>query len=333
MITNGNSSSNDPDFICDPVIVVHGGAWKIPSDIHEHSALGVRDAAVTGHRVLKNGGSCIDAVVKAVEALEDNPYFDAGHGSVLNEAGEVEMHALVMRGDTCDMGGCLCIKHVKNPVKAARLILDESHHCLLSGEAALTLARQHGLEERPLEYFITDESRKEMKDYKNYSASIHELFDSQDGHDTVGAVALDCHGNLACATSTGGINAQKVGRISDSPIGGSGGFADNNSIAVSTTGHGESIMKVNLARMISMYVEHGMSPQQATMKSLNHMKARVGGSGGAISVDGSGRVGVHFTTQNMSWARVGGKFQNETTYSNDCVQFGTDCTNFRTEKI
>ncbi|XP_076807075.1 isoaspartyl peptidase/L-asparaginase-like [Clavelina lepadiformis] len=242
------------------------------------------------------------------------------------------MHALVMRGDTCDMGGCLCVKHVKNPVKAARLILDESDYCLLSAEATLQVARQHGLEERPLEYFITDVSRQKKKNYED-SRSIQKDFDKRGEHDTVGAVALDCLGNLACATSTGGRNVPMVGRVSDSSICGSGGFADNNSVAVSTTGDGEAIMKVNLARMISMYVEQGMSPQQATMKSLNHMKARVGGSGGAISVDGSGRVGVHFTTQNMSWARVGGKFQNETTYSNDCVQFGTDCTNICTEKI
>nr|CAB3223815.1 isoaspartyl peptidase/L-asparaginase [Phallusia mammillata] len=314
-----------------PVIVVHGGAWKIPDHMITDSEQGAKLAALEGYKVLKSGGSCIDAVVKAVSSLEDNPAFDAGRGSVLNEAGGVEMHALVMRGDTCDVGGVLCIQHARNPVQVARIILDESPHCLLAGEAGLKMARKHNLPEENIDYFITDHVKEELKNFDKYTQAVDGLFNTNTGHDTVGAVALDCHGNLACATSTGGITAQQVGRVSDSPIVGSGGYADNESVAVSTTGHGESIMKVNLAKTIACYVEAGLAPKEATAKALKKMNSRVGGSGGAISVDTRGRVGVHFTTERMTWAKIGGSDVNGVV--GKFVEFGCDATNVKKESV
>nr|CAB3223809.1 isoaspartyl peptidase/L-asparaginase [Phallusia mammillata] len=217
-----------------PVIVVHGGASVIPIQFIKEKEQGAKLAALEGYKILKKGGSCIDAVVKAVSCLEDNPMFNAGRGSVLNEAGGVEMHALVMRGDTCGVGGVLCIQHARNPVQVAKIILDESPHCLLTGEAGLKMARKHNLPEESLKYFITDHAKSMFENYDKYKKAVDGIINSKqneltDEHDTVGAVALDYHGNLACATSSGGFTMQKVGRVSDSPIVGSGGYADNES--------------------------------------------------------------------------------------------------------
>jgi len=291
-----------------PVVAVHGGAWKIPEELKEGSAFGCRDAASIAYRVMEHGGSCIDAVTAAVSSLEDNPNFDAGKGSVLNENRDIEMHAMIMRGDTCDVGGCIGLKTTKNPVKAARVALEKTHHCLLIGDTATRLAREFSIEEENFEYFLTDYAVKEFENMKNYKASLMDLFNSKTrGHDTVGAVAIDCDGNLACATSTGGITRQVVGRVSDSCLVGSGGFADNEIGAISTTGHGESIMKVNLARMISFNLKQGMYPYTATLQALNHMQRRVGGCGGAICIDLKGNVDICHTTDNMSWAIVDGR--------------------------
>nr|XP_002121188.1 isoaspartyl peptidase/L-asparaginase [Ciona intestinalis] len=328
---NGTNVTNGTNIL--PVIVVHGGACNIPQHKIKPSEEGVKQAAIVGHKVLAAGGNCVDAVTAAVACLEDNPWFDAGRGSDLNADGEVEMHAMVMRGDTCDIGGVVSLKLIKNPIEAAKLVLYESHHCLLDGPASLKMAREHNLAEESPEYFVTEECRENWKNKSAYKNVIKDFFSSEDGHDTVGAVALDVHGNLACATSTGGIASQLPGRVSDSPLSGCGGFADNESAAVSTTGHGESIMKVNLARLIAMHVEHGLSPTAATTKALNHMRRRVTGNGGAISVDARGRIGVQHSTNHMTWARIGGMRNDDETPSNNVVEYGSNQTNGRQEKI
>jgi len=288
-----------------PTIIVHGGAWKIPQYFHDPTRKGVKRAVKAGYRILQDKGTCIDAVVAAVSSLEDNPYFDAGRGSVLNEDKEVEMHSLVMRGDTLDVGGVLCIKHIKNPCQAARLVLNNSHHCLLSGNAAYNMARKHRLPEADLSYFVTEDALREFEEMSNYNNTLEELFNGAKGHDTVGAVALDCFGNVACCTSTGGITRQIAGRVSDSGLVGSGGYADNHSAAVSTTGHGEAIMKVNLARLVGMrHNLDGNSLQNAAETSLEYMKKRVHGCGGVISIDRKGSVGIAHTTPHMSWAKI-----------------------------
>jgi len=315
-----------------PCVAVHGGAWNIPEELKEDSGLGCKDAATVAYRILEHGGSCVDAVTAAVSCLEDNPCFDAGRGSVLNEKREIEMHAMVMRGDTCDVGGCLSLTSVKNPVQAARVTLEQSRHCLLTEEAALKLARKHGIEEKEFEYFLTDYAKKEFEKMANYATSLTDLFNSTTrGHDTVGAVAIDKDGNLACATSTGGITRQIAGRVSDSCLVGSGGFADNEIGAISTTGHGESIMKVNLARLIGFKLEQGFSPAKATKEALEHMKRRVGGCGGAITVDPRGRVDVYHNTDNMSWAIVRG--ESKTANGDVMIQYGIDLNNVNQDQI
>merc|ERR1719334_263580 len=215
------------------------------------------------------------------------------------------MHSLVMRGDTLDAGGVLCIKRIKNPCQAARLVLHKSHHCLMSGKAAYKIAKKYHLPEAYLDYFVTEDAWKEFNEMSNYNNTLEELFNGATGHDTVGAVALDCFGNVACCTSTGGITRQIAGRVSDSGLVGSGGYADNYSAAISTTGHGEAIMKVNLARLISMrHADDGNSLQNTVEKSPEHMKKRVRGCGGVISIDRKGSVGIAHTTPHLSWAKI-----------------------------
>jgi len=315
-----------------PCMAVHGGAWKIPEQLKDDSELGVRDAAIVGYRTLEKGGSCVDAVVAAVSSLEDNPCFDAGRGSVLNENREIEMHAMVMRGDTCDVGACIGLKTTKNPVRAARVTLEQSHHCVMLNEAAINLGRKHGVEEKDFDYFLTDYAQEEFDSMPNYSSSLADLFSSTTrGHDTVGAVAFDKEGNLACATSTGGITRQISGRVSDSCLVGSGGFADNEIGAISTTGHGESIMKVNLARLIGFHMQQGLSPYKASQVALEHMKQRVGGCGGAITINWKGDVDFFFNTNNMSWAVIRGTSKQAN--GSVKVEYGIDMTNVKAEEV
>ncbi|XP_076825593.1 isoaspartyl peptidase/L-asparaginase-like [Clavelina lepadiformis] len=313
-----------------PVIIVHGGiSDALETWYMQWSALGTKQAAAAGYRVLQNGGTCVDAVVNAVKTMEDNPAFNAGRGSLSNEEGQVEMHALVMRGDTCNCGGVSGIKGVKNPVDVAHLVLEHSHHSLLNGNASLELARRFGLEEKPPEYFKTDMTRKRLQQRRTFEEPFYS------DHNAVGAVARDCHGNVACATSSGGISIQSAGRISDCAIAGSGGFADNSSVAVVATGHGDSILNVNLSRLISIHVENGMSPQEASQKSLEYMWRKTSGRGGVISLDPGGRVGIHFTTPKMSWARIGGEspYDSRNISTNNFIQFGFDMVNISAEKL
>jgi len=319
------TSSSEKVRVTSPCVIVHGGAWKIPEDLEEGSGIGCRNAAIKAYRLLKSGSSCVDAVEAAVMALEDDERFDAGRGSVLNEVGEIEMHAMMMQGEDCDVGGCIGMKEVKNPIKVARIILEKSQHCILNSDAALKLARCHGIEEAKRDYFLTQFARDEFNSMNNYTNSINDLFNSKvAGHDTVGAVALDARGNFACATSTGGITRQIAGRVSDSCLPGCGGFADNEIGAISTTGHGESIMKVSLARSIANNLQRDLPPFQAIQEALENMKRRVGGCGGAICIDRHGRADICFNTDKMSWAKVA---------DDQFVTYGVDLTKIHKSKI
>ena len=322
------------------VVVVHGGAWKIPDALAEASVRGVEAAARDGIRALlageDNSGQrdAVAAVVAAVTVLEDDPAFDAGKGSTLTAAGTVEMDAVVMRGDTLAIGAVAGIAGVKNPVQVADTVLKKSEHCMLVGAGATAFARQHGATPATDEELVTPAMRAEYEHYKQYGQVVGALFSgrsgddgegshndvpAQSGHDTVGAVALDALGTVVAATSTGGITAKLPGRVGDSPIAGAGVYADNTpkpaghaspcaiGAACSTTGHGESILKVGLARSVVEGTAVGGSdatglPQPSVEAALAHMGQRVGGHGGCISVSTTGRVGVGFTTERMPWA-------------------------------
>ncbi|XP_031695877.1 isoaspartyl peptidase/L-asparaginase [Anarrhichthys ocellatus] len=279
------------------VIVVHGGAWAIPNGLAKASVDGVKVAACDGFSVLQRGGSALDAVEAAVRGLEDNTVFDAGHGAVLNADGEVELDAIIMDGRTLASGAVSSVKNIANPVSLARAVMEKTAHVMLTSRGANLFAESIGMATVPTDTLVTENEMKEWR--KNITFSCHSR-----AHDTVGAVAVDSAGNVACATSTGGIRNKMVGRVGDSPIIGSGGYADNFIGAVSCTGHGESILKVTLARLILSLVEQGKSLADSSQLSLKYMGDRVLGAGGAIVVSPSGQWAATFTTERMAWAAV-----------------------------
>ncbi|XP_037543683.1 isoaspartyl peptidase/L-asparaginase [Nematolebias whitei] len=283
-----------------PVVVVHGGAGHIPKERSEKSTMGVCSAAQAAYFVLQGGGSSMDAVVEAVTSLENNPSFNAGCGSVLNIKGEVEMDAIVMDGKTLASGAVSAVRNIANPVQLARLVMDKTSHACLTAEGASQFAHSMGVAEVPQESLITEYSR--MRWRKNLAPDANPVESQMGKMGTVGAVAVDIEGNVACATSTGGMLNKMEGRVGDTPCIGSGGYADNLSGAVSTTGHGETIMKVTLARLILFHMEKGQSAEAASDLGLAYMKSRVGGLGGVVTVDPKGNWAARFSSKQMSWA-------------------------------
>ncbi|KAM9847640.1 isoaspartyl peptidase/L-asparaginase isoform 2-T2 [Aulostomus maculatus] len=282
-----------------PVVVVHGGAGHIPKERSEMCTSGVTAAARAGYIILKGGGSSMDAVVEAVTQMENNPAFNAGCGSVLNIKGDVEMDAIVMDGKTLACGSVSALRNIANPVQLARLVMDKTSHAYLTAEGANHFAQSMCVPEVPQESLITEYAR--MRWRKNVAPGANPV-ESQFKMGTVGAVAVDNEGNLACATSTGGILNKMEGRVGDTPCIGCGGYADNQVGAVSTTGHGESILKVTLARLILFHMEQGQSAEAASDLGLAYMKSRVGGQGGVVTVDPQGNWAARFSTGQMSWA-------------------------------
>jgi beta-aspartyl-peptidase (threonine type) len=282
-----------------PVIIVHGGAWGIPDRLVEANLNGVEESVRAGWKVLEAGGSALDAVVAAVNVLEDDPSFDAGIGSVLTEDRTVEMDALIMDGADLDAGAVAGLRDVRYPIRLARKVMEETPHVMMTGEGASRVADEFGLERITQEELVTDEAVQEFEEWSEKA-----VFGDSFGHDTVGAVALDRDGNIAVATSTGGVIGKRVGRVGDVPLIGSGGYADNKVGGVSTTGHGESIMKVTLAKLVLTYMDTGMPVQEASEKALGYMRARVNGPGGLIALDAYGNIGLAFTTKRMVWASI-----------------------------
>uniref|UniRef100_A0A3Q1G4M1 Isoaspartyl peptidase/L-asparaginase n=1 Tax=Acanthochromis polyacanthus TaxID=80966 RepID=A0A3Q1G4M1_9TELE len=227
-----------------------------------------------------------------------------GHGAALNTDGEVELDAIVMDGRTLACGAVSSVQNIANPVSLARAVMEKTSHVMLTSRGANQFAESIGVTTVPTDKLVTEYERKEWEKRKTYVTGVMEEFNSQWAHDTVGAVAVDSAGNVACATSTGGIRNKMVGRVGDCPVIGSGGYADNFSGAVSCTGHGESILKVTLARLILSHIEQGKSVADASQLSLKHMGDRVRGAGGAIVVSPSGQWAATFTTERMAWAAV-----------------------------
>ncbi|KAK2707270.1 isoaspartyl peptidase/L-asparaginase-like [Artemia franciscana] len=286
-----------------PKIIVHGGAWAIPDDLREGVLQGVRHAANAGFQILKQGKASLDAVEIAVRILEDNPVFDAGRGSCLNAKGQVEMDAVIMNGRTLAAGAVAGIDCVKNPVSLARMVMEKTKHVLLIGEGAKLFAEEMNVEMVGQDYLVTKYAREELENYRKYEKTVGNLFNNKlSGCDTVGAVAIDCHGNIACATSTGGITAKRVGRVGDAPIVGAGAYCDNLGGGVSATGHGESIIRVSLAHQTVGLMKSGETADDACKMALSDMAERVHGAGGLIAISKNGDIGYHFTTERMAWA-------------------------------
>ena len=297
----------------DPVLVVHGGAWAMPDDMVDAHIQGVNNAIAAGWRVLERGGSALDAVEEAVVIMENDETFDAGRGSFLNRDGRVQLDALIMDGATLRTGGVGCVEHLRNPVRAARKILSESPHVYFVGEGAEKFAVEHGVSLCKNEDLIIP---REIERLRAYQAELAQRNVKQDGndlfapttddvtisHDTVGAVALDRNGNIAAATSTGGTLNKAPGRLGDSSLIGCGCYADNESAAASTTGWGEPIMKLVLAKWTADRIAAGNLPEWSAQEAMNYLKQRVNGHGGIIVLNREGHIGIAHNTPRMAWA-------------------------------
>src|SRR5437899_4151080 len=305
-------------------LVIHGGAGTIdrakmtPEKEREYRA-GLERALTAGYDILKRGGSSLDATEAAVRLLEDNPHFNAGKGSVFTSAGTNEMDAAIMDGKTLAAGAVAALKHVKNPISLARLVMEKSGHVMMDGEGAEAFAKENGIELVDAKYFFTQErwdalqKMKAAEKNKGGGAGKAFLITDQDRHGTVGAVALDKDGNLVAATSTGGTTNKRPGRVGDTPVIGAGTYADNATCAVSATGDGEYFIRATVGRDVSALMEYrGMSLKDAAQAALDKV-AKLGGNGGLIAIDHQGNVTLPFNTSGMyrGYVDANGKFAIE----------------------
>lgn len=285
-----------------PAIIVHGGAgaWDLSSGRLQEGVEACRQAAAAGQKILTAGGSALDAVEAAVHILEDSPVLDAGRGSYVTTAGIVEMDALLMDGQTLALGCVAAVTHVRHPISLARRVMTDTPHAVLVGGGANQFADQIGFPRCPNEELIVDDERIWPEGMAPFSGPIG---------DTVGAVALDQWGNIAVGTSTGGTRGKMPGRVGDSPLVGSGGYADNLTGGVSATGHGESLMKLVLSKQACDLMGQGFSAQLACQSAIHLLQERLGekGQGGLIGLDKTGRVGFFFNTAAMPYAFVVGE--------------------------
>ena len=286
-------------------LVIHGGAVTMkPGELspEEEAAQreGLAQALQAGWEILHRGGSALDAVEAVVRTLEDNEHFNAGRGSGLTQQGEVKMDAAIMDGRTLQAGAVSAVPYVQNPISLARAVLEHSPHVCLAELGALELALEQGLPVRAPSYFLTEKTRRQWLE-------IVQQEGAEAMHDTVGAVALDQDGNLAVATSTGGIEGQLKGRVGDSPVLGGGTYASNDSCAVSCTGDGEVIMRGALAHEVHALVKHkGLPLAAACQAALALRDDELKGDKGMIAVDRAGHIALEFNTNFMRRAyRVG----------------------------
>ncbi len=311
-----------------PVLLVHGGAWAIPPEMAADHQAGVARALEAGYAILKSGGTATDAVEVAVTVLEDDPTFDAGRGSFLTAAGTVQLDALLMDGQTLRAGGVACVERLRNPIQAARLVLDKSPHIYFVGAGAEAFAAAHGMNLIDNGELVLDRERVRLaaaqarlaagkaditfsgslaQDDKSEETAVSSTPyagappDHQASHDTVGAVALDAHGNLSAGTSTGGTLNKAPGRVGDSSLIGCGCYADNHSAAVSLTGWGEPIMKLVLGKWATDRVSHGAAPDVAAQQAIAYLFQRLGGHGGIILLAPDGQFGIAHNTPHMAW--------------------------------
>jgi L-asparaginase / beta-aspartyl-peptidase len=311
-------------------IVIHGGAGVInrsemTSEREAQYRSGLEAARDAGYAVLEKGGSSLDAVTAAVRTLEDNPLFNAGIGAVLNRDGEAELDSSIMDGASLRAGAVANLKHVKNPVELARAVMEKSPHVMIAGAGAEEFALQNGFTLVPNSYFRTESrirqlektqqeekaAAKKRTSFANppplersaalaVASPLHHSASAFDGHGTVGAVALDHNGNLAAATSTGGMTNKLPGRIGDSPLIGAGTYANNASCAVSATGDGEYFIRAVVAYDICALVQYKRLPLEVAAREVIHEKIEgMHATGGVIALDTSGHIVMDFNSPGM----------------------------------
>jgi L-asparaginase / beta-aspartyl-peptidase len=287
-------------------IAIHGGAGTLvkgmmTTELETQYKKTLQIALDKGYAVLEQGGCAIDAIEKAVIILEDSPLFNAGKGSVFTYEGTHEMDASIMDGKTLDAGAVSLITGIKNPVSLSRDVMEKSEHVFLAGKGAMQFAKANGYKIEPSDYFY-DEFRYqqwlEIKDTDSFQLDHSTKKDSKFG--TVGAVACDQKGNIAAATSTGGMTNKKWGRVGDSPIIGAGNYANNKTCAVSCTGSGEYFISGVVAYDVSCLMEHkNMSLKNASNEVINKRILEIKGDGGLIAVDTQGNIAMTFNTEGM----------------------------------
>ena len=306
-----------------PVIAIHGGAGAITrasmsAEKEQHYLAELERIVSGGQAILAAGGSALDAVTEAVRLLEECPLFNAGKGAVFTHQGTHELDACIMDGRTLDAGAISCVNHIRNPILTARKVLEVSPHVMFTGAGAEAFARQQGQEMVGAEYFFTQERYDQLQraiaadsgvllDHDGASQSGDPL-DPERKFGTIGAVAMDALGNLAAATSTGGMTNKQAGRVGDSPIIGAGCYASNHTVAISSTGTGEVFMRTVAAYDVAALIEYaGLSLEEATHKVVQEKLLPLGGIGGMIAVDRFGNVALPFNSEGMyrGFARVG----------------------------
>lgn len=287
-------------------LAIHGGAGTLikgamTPEKEQAYKTALAEALNAGYQILAQGGSSLDAVEKAVMVLEDCPLFNAGRGSVFSATGTHEMDASIMTGQDRNAGAVSLIKGVKNPIRLARAVLEKSEHVFLAGEGALEFAKQEQLDMEEDSYFYNEFRHQqwlELKDSDSFQLDHAKQKESKFG--TVGAVACDSKGNIAAATSTGGMTNKKFGRVGDSPMLGAGNYANNKTCAVSCTGSGEFFIRAVVAYDVSCLMEFkGLNLEEASQEVIQNRLQAINGDGGLIAVDAKGNISMPFNTEGM----------------------------------
>ena len=281
-------------------IVIHGGAGVMSKDKMDEEARSnykakLNEALELGEQLLKDGAAATDVVVKVINVMENSPLFNAGKGAVFTHDGVNELDASIMEGKTLNAGAVAGVQDIKNPINAAREVMENSEHVMLSGKGASEFAKQQGLEIVPNKYFYTEHRYQSLQSLLKRERERTQ----KDNTGTVGCAVLDTHGNLCAGTSTGGMTNKKFGRIGDSPIIGAGTYANNKTCAVSCTGHGEYYIRLGFARDISAMMEYqNLNVTEACKKEIDKL-SELEGTGGVIGVDAEGNIAMEFNTSGM----------------------------------
>ncbi|MDX5422388.1 MAG: isoaspartyl peptidase/L-asparaginase [Hymenobacteraceae bacterium] len=300
-------------------LVIHGGAGTITKanmtpEKEKAYKEKLQEALQTGYGVLQKGGSSLDAVEAAVRVMEDSPLFNAGKGAVFTNEGKNELDAAIMDGKTLNAGAIASVTNIRNPISTARAVMEKSEHVMMIGQGAEKFAKEKGQELVDPSYFYTETRYQQLQNIKDKektqldhsgndgggTGSNENIFIEGQKFGTVGAVALDAYGNLAAATSTGGMTNKRYGRVGDVPIIGAGTYADNNTCAVSATGHGEYFIRSVVAHDIAALMEYkGYSVKKAADEVVMNKLVKRGGEGGVIAVDKNGNVAMPFNSAGM----------------------------------